>query len=115
MIEGLKRSITELECAAAQKMEKELEELRQELERTKNNSCDVSTVQSEVDKVTDKFVKMKDIYNKLREEHIVLLRTVRTIDDHNSNLQLMFDFFQLIRKQNRISNLRLIKLKWKKH
>jgi hypothetical protein len=53
-------------------MEKEIELLKLELERQKS-SCDA---QSEITKVTDKFIKMKDIYNKLRAEHIELLRNV---------------------------------------
>ncbi len=64
-----------MECATAQRMEKEIELLKLELERQKSSS----DAQSEIAKVTDKFIKMKDIYNKLRAEHIELLRNVSLI------------------------------------
>ncbi len=78
----MKRSIAELECATAQRMEKEIELLKLELERQKS-TCDA---QSEITKVTDKFTKMKDIYNKLRAEHIELLRNV-SINSFKSNIK----------------------------
>lgn len=51
---------------------KEAEELRQELNRHK----DGTDLQTEIAKSHEKFVKMRDIYNSLRAEHIELLRKV---------------------------------------
>ena len=47
--------------------------LKLELEKQKVNNTDAET---QVAKVTEKFVKMKEFYNKLRSEHIELIRTV---------------------------------------
>lgn len=76
---------TELEAVVADKeqllsslqiekdgLSKELEELRQELERHKAGT----DMQTELAKAEAKFVKMKDAYGKLRSEHIELLRAV---------------------------------------
>lgn len=71
-IEELKRSIAELECATAQRMEREIEGLKLELEKQKENNDS----ETQVAKVTEKFTKMKEFYNKLRSEHIELIRTV---------------------------------------
>lgn len=51
-----------------------IDELKQELARHKIGT----NLQTEMAKEKEKFQKMKDIYNKLREEHIDLLRTVLT-------------------------------------
>jgi len=67
----MKRAIAELECAAAQRMENEIELLKLELEKQKGNDAE-----TQVAKVTEKFTKMKEFYNKLRSEHIELIRTV---------------------------------------
>ena len=78
MIEQLKRTIAELECAKAMSLEKEIETLK-ELEKQKSNN-----ELEAVNKVADKYNKMKDFYNKLRGEHIELIRNV--IDTTNFSL-----------------------------
>lgn len=75
-IEELKRSIAELECATAQRMEREIEGLKLELEKQKVNQVSNESTDAQVANVTEKFTKMKDFYNKLRSEHIELIRTV---------------------------------------
>ncbi|KAI1293546.1 Huntingtin-interacting protein 1 [Halotydeus destructor] len=82
-IDGLKRSSSEMESNSKEqhrvidtlKMEKEnqlkeLEDLKQELERHKAGT----DMQTELAKAEAKFVKMKEAYAKLRVEHIELLR-----------------------------------------
>ena len=52
-------------------MEKESELLKQAHQQQANNDAE-----TQVAKVTEKFAKMKEFYNKLRSEHIELIRTV---------------------------------------
>ncbi|KAH9389798.1 histidine permease [Tyrophagus putrescentiae] len=80
-IDELKRSIAELECATAQRMEREIEGLKQELEKQKVSQVSNET-EGQVAIVTEKFTKMKDFYNKLRSEHIELIRTKAECDRH---------------------------------
>lgn len=88
----------ELECNAVEqdnalkslKMEKdvlakETEDLRQELAR----HVDGTDVQTEVAKVEAKFLKMKEVYNKLREQHIELLRGVSSFIDLSGVLSFL--------------------------
>lgn len=70
LIDQLKRSIAELECAKAMSLEKEIETLKG-LERQKSDN-----ELEAVNKVAEKYNKMKDFYNKLRVEHIELIRKV---------------------------------------
>ncbi len=56
-------------------MEREIEGLKQELEKQKVSQVSNET-EGQVAIVTEKFTKMKDFYNKLRSEHIELIRTV---------------------------------------
>ncbi|XP_046915882.2 huntingtin-interacting protein 1-like [Dermatophagoides farinae] len=65
-LDDYKRQIAELECAAAQRMEREVEQMKIEMEKQK--SC-VAEEQA------SKFTKMKEFYNKFRAEHIELLKT----------------------------------------
>lgn len=65
-IEELKRSITELEYATAQRMEREIEVLKLETEKQKASS--------DAEERMIKFAKMKEFYQKLRGEHIELIR-----------------------------------------
>lgn len=87
-VDDLKRTVTELECNAVEltralqalKIEKdvqskELEEVKQELAR----HIAGTDIQTELVKAEAKFLKMKDVYNKLREEHIELLRKVSAV------------------------------------
>lgn len=89
IIEELKQKITELEVNAVElerkivqlTMEnesavKEKEELRAELSRA-NVGTDVLI---EKERALEKFNKVKDFYNELREEHIVLLRKKAEVD-----------------------------------
>lgn len=66
-LDDYKRQIAELECAAAQRMEREVEQMKIEMEKQK--SC-VAEEQA------SKFTKMKEFYNKFRAEHIELLKAV---------------------------------------
>lgn len=89
MIENLKQKITELEMNTVELERKivqltlenestikEKEELKAELSRA-NVGTDVLI---EKERALDKFNKVKDFYNELREEHIVLLRKKAEVD-----------------------------------
>lgn len=57
-------------------MEREIEGLKLELEKQKVSQVSSESTDAQVANVTEKFTKMKDFYNKLRSEHIELIRTV---------------------------------------
>lgn len=67
----MKRSITELEYATAQRMEREIEVLKLETEKQKASS--------DAEERMIKFAKMKEFYQKLRGEHIELIRMVSLV------------------------------------
>lgn len=60
-----KRSIAEFECAEAQRMEKEIEFLKSTSQAENQNA-----------KMMEKYNKLKDFYEKLRTEHLELIRKV---------------------------------------
>ncbi|OTF77179.1 hypothetical protein BLA29_011791, partial [Euroglyphus maynei] len=66
-IDDYKRQIAELECAAAQRMEREVEQMKLEMEKQKSSVAEEQAT---------KFTKMKEFYNNFRAEHIELLKKV---------------------------------------
>ncbi|GFO06726.1 huntingtin-interacting protein 1, partial [Plakobranchus ocellatus] len=82
VITGLKEDISKLEKIlselrlSADKSFKENEELKRNLDPLKT---DADAAEKQAKASQEKFLKMKDIYSKLRDEHVVLLR------NHDSN------------------------------
>ena len=72
-IDDLKRSIAELECASAQRMEKEIELMKRDQEKQ-------NLTEEQLSKSSERFTKMKEFYNKLRSEHIELLRAKADVE-----------------------------------
>nr|XP_027203419.1 huntingtin-interacting protein 1-like [Dermatophagoides pteronyssinus] len=87
-IEDYKRQIAELECAAAQRMEREVEQLKMEMERQKS---------SVVEEQATKFTKMKEFYNKFRAEHIELLKAKA---ENDRQLAVTLRSLEQLKKEN---------------
>ena len=109
MVESLKQKITELELNTVElerklvqiTMEseasvKEKEELKAELSRA-NVGTDVL---EEKERALEKFNKMKDFYNELREEHIVLLRKKAEVD--KELIKIKSDYEKLEQETNNL-------------
>lgn len=89
VIDDLRRQLTVLDSQLADQQriiaqkDQELEELRKKLSESSSNK-DAELLLVDVEKKAkaneEKFSKMKDVYNKLREEHIGLLRTKADVD-----------------------------------